>query len=84
MIPSVVVQIIANPAVTVGRMFGDSFAGIAPATAPGFILSQLAGSALAAGLVAYLWPAVNTSSAAVVVPHESNGSERRPPMAARQ
>lgn len=31
----------ANPAVTLGRMFSDSFAGIAPASAPGFLVSQI-------------------------------------------
>lgn len=36
----------ANPAITVGRMFSDTFAGIAPTSAPGFILAQLIGAAL--------------------------------------
>ncbi|MDT5009680.1 MAG: hypothetical protein QOH57_1297, partial [Mycobacterium sp.] len=31
----------ANPAVTVGRMFSDSFAGIAPASVPGFVIAQV-------------------------------------------
>ena len=39
----------ANPAVTVARMFSDTFAGIAPASAPAFVLAQLLGGA--AGLV---------------------------------
>ena len=38
----------ANPAATFGRMFSDSFAGIAPSSAPGFVLAQLLGAALAA------------------------------------
>lgn len=37
----------ANPAVTLGRMFSDSFAGIAPRSAPGFLLAQLVGGAAA-------------------------------------
>jgi glycerol uptake facilitator-like aquaporin len=37
----------ANPAATFGRMFSDSFAGIAPASAPGFIVCELAGAGLA-------------------------------------
>jgi len=37
----------ANPAAAFGRMFSDSFAGIAPASAPGFILCELAGAGLA-------------------------------------
>lgn len=37
----------ANPAAAFGRMFSDSFAGIAPSSVAGFVLSQLAGAALA-------------------------------------
>ncbi|MFG6485653.1 aquaporin [Roseateles sp. BYS78W] len=37
----------ANPAAAFGRMFSDSFAGIAPASVPGFIAAELAGAALA-------------------------------------
>ncbi|WP_431045668.1 aquaporin [Roseateles sp. L2-2] len=39
----------ANPAAVVGRLFSDSFAGIAPASAPGFIVSEFIGAALAVG-----------------------------------
>ena len=39
----------ANPAITVGRMFSDTFAGIAPASAPAFIAAQIIGGALALG-----------------------------------
>ncbi len=45
----------ANPAVTVARSFTDTFAGIAPAHAPFFILSQLVGAALAAAAAARLF-----------------------------
>ena len=44
----------ANPAVTVSRMFSDTFAGIQPASAPLFIVMQLVGTALAIGLVWFL------------------------------
>ncbi len=37
----------ANPAVTIARVFSDSFAGIAPSSVPGFVAAQLAGLALA-------------------------------------
>jgi glycerol uptake facilitator-like aquaporin len=37
----------ANPAATFGRMFSDSFAGIAPPSAPGFVLCELTGAGLA-------------------------------------
>lgn len=40
----------ANPAAAFGRMFSDSFAGIAPASVPGFVLAQLAGALLGWGL----------------------------------
>ena len=40
----------ANPAAVFGRMFSDSFAGIAPASAPGFVLAQLVGAAVAVGV----------------------------------
>lgn len=36
----------ANPAAAFGRMFSDSFAGIAPGSVPGFVLAQLAGAAV--------------------------------------
>src|SRR5205085_9683623 len=54
----------ANPAITVGRMFSDTFAGIAPASAPGFIVAQLAGGAVALALVRVLYPDVGPASAA--------------------
>jgi arsenate reductase len=41
----------ANPAITIGRMFTDTFAGIAPASAPWFIGAQLVGGALGALVV---------------------------------
>jgi len=46
----------ANPAVTVGRAFTDTFAGIAPAALPGFLGAQLLGAILAVGLVVVLYP----------------------------
>ena len=36
----------ANPAAVLGRMFSDSFAGIAPASAPGFVLAEVVGAGL--------------------------------------
>jgi glycerol uptake facilitator-like aquaporin len=39
----------ANPAVTVGRIFSDSFAGIGPVSVPSFVVAQLFGAAI--GLV---------------------------------
>jgi len=46
----------ANPAAVFGRMFSDSFAGIAPASVPGFVLAELVGAAIGAGLHSLLGP----------------------------
>ncbi|MGH9123721.1 MAG: aquaporin, partial [Acidimicrobiales bacterium] len=57
----------ANPAITVGRTLSDTFAGIAPASAPGFILAQLAGGALAIAAIRALHPNVTRDQPAAVV-----------------
>ncbi len=59
----------ANPAVSVGRVFSDTFAGIAPASVPGFIVAQLLGGLLGVALVRYLYPDVAAIADDVVVPH---------------
>ncbi|NBR01115.1 MAG: hypothetical protein EBT97_11825 [Actinobacteria bacterium] len=46
---------IANPAVAFGRMFSDSFAGISPGSTPMFVVMQVAGGAVALGLVLVLF-----------------------------
>ncbi len=48
----------ANPAVTVARTITDTFSGIAPASAPGFILAQLLGGALGFILIRALYPSI--------------------------
>ena len=48
----------ANPAVTIARMFSDTFAGIAPSSVPMFVSMQLVGGLLAVGLVRLLYPTV--------------------------
>ena len=48
----------ANPAITVGRMFSDSFAGIAPSSSLGFIAAQLVGGGVGYLLVGYFYPRV--------------------------
>lgn len=45
----------ANPAVTLSRMFSDTFAGIAPVSAPLFIFAQIAGAVLATLLCGWLY-----------------------------
>lgn len=60
----------ANPAISVGRMFSNTFAGIAPASAPGYIVAQLVGGAVAIGVIRVLYPDVSNEDAAeVVLPH---------------
>ena len=62
----------ANPAITVGRMFSDTFAGIAPASAPAFIAAQVVGGTLAIALIKVLYPGVTPADAErIVVPHAS-------------
>jgi arsenate reductase len=46
----------ANPAISIGRMFSDTFAGIAPVSVPAFAAAQLVGGALGFGLVRLLYP----------------------------
>jgi arsenate reductase (thioredoxin) len=58
----------ANPAVTVGRAFTDTFAGIAPASVPGFVVAQIAGLLVAVGLLAVLYPHAGHAAGDVVVP----------------
>jgi glycerol uptake facilitator-like aquaporin len=48
----------ANPAVTLARSFSDTFAGIAPASAPSFVLGQLAGALSAFALSRWLFEEV--------------------------
>jgi acyl-CoA reductase-like NAD-dependent aldehyde dehydrogenase len=42
--------------VTLGRIFSDTFAGIAPSSAPSFVAMQLVGAAAGAGAVLILYP----------------------------
>lgn len=49
---------IANPAVGFGRMFSDSFAGIAPESWPMFAVMQFIGGVVGAVLLTYLWPTI--------------------------
>jgi glycerol uptake facilitator-like aquaporin len=60
----------ANPAVTFGRMFSDTFAGIAPSSAPAFIGAQLIGLVVALALVLALYPHAGSRADDVVVPHQ--------------
>ena len=59
----------ANPAVTVGRIFSDTFAGIAPGSVPPFVIAQLIGAAVGLGLLLLLFPAAARTADDVVLPH---------------
>jgi glycerol uptake facilitator-like aquaporin len=63
----------ANPVVTLARAASNTFAGIRPADAPGFIVAQLAGAAAATALFHWLVPLLPKDAARVVVPHPENG-----------
>lgn len=58
----------ANPAVTIARMFTDTFAGIAPASVAPFILAQLVGAALGLALLIVFYPTAARTAGDVVVP----------------
>lgn len=57
----------ANPAVTLARSATDTFAGIRPADAPGFIAAQLLGAAAATGFFRWLVPRMPKSAPNAVV-----------------
>jgi glycerol uptake facilitator-like aquaporin len=63
----------ANPAISVGRMFSNSFAGIAPSSAPGFIAAQIGGGLAAVALLRVLYPDVTPAEAAEVMLPHANG-----------
>jgi arsenate reductase len=58
----------ANPAITVGRVFSDTFAGIAPSSVPAFIAAQLVGGVLAIAVLRALYPDPGTNAEDVVLP----------------
>ena len=60
----------ANPAVTLARSSSDTFVGIRPIDAPGFIIAQLAGAAAATLLSRWLAPTLPKNAEAVMPPHE--------------
>ncbi len=64
----------ANPAVTLARAASDTFAGIRPADAPGFIAAQFAGAMAATLLFRWLVPTLPQEAAAVVIAHPQKES----------
>jgi arsenate reductase len=60
----------ANPAITIGRMFSNTFAGIAPSSVPTFIAAQILGGVTGLVIVKVLYPGMSSDQAAqVIVPH---------------
>ena len=60
----------ANPAITVGRMFSDTFAGIAPSSVPSFVAAQVVGGAVAVVVIRVLYPDITAAEAGdIIVPH---------------
>ena len=77
----------ANPAISVGRMFSDSFAGIAPASVAPFIAAQLVGGMVGCGLVRLLYqpapapaPAGPGQAADVLLPHPATAAHDPAPV----
>jgi len=62
----------ANPAVALARAATDTFAGIRPQDAPGFIVAQLVGAVAATALFRWLVPALPEVAPEVVVPHAAH------------
>jgi len=60
----------ANPAVTAARMLSDTFAGIAPSSAPAFVGFELLGGGLAVGVIRFLYPSVAEVARDLIVPHD--------------
>jgi len=65
----------ANPAVTLARSVTNTFAGIRPADAPGFIIAQLLGAFAATALFRWLVPSLPAEASSVLIPHEETESE---------
>jgi glycerol uptake facilitator-like aquaporin len=61
----------ANPVVTLARSASDTFAGIRPIDAPGFIVAEFAGAAVATALFRWLAPSLPKDAEAVIVSHSS-------------
>ena len=68
----------ANPAVTIARSFSDTFAGVAPGSAPWFIGSQLAAVAVAVVLIRTIYPNIESVADQVIVPHGTDAPEEVP------
>jgi arsenate reductase len=65
----------ANPAITVGRMLSNTFAGIAPGSVPLYVAAQIAGGVVGFLVIKALYPNVSpTDAAKVLLPHAEESS----------
>jgi glycerol uptake facilitator-like aquaporin len=62
----------ANPAICIGRMFSNTFAGIAPASVPSFVIFELIGGGLAIAVIGILFPDLTAEEAAEIMLPPSN------------
>jgi arsenate reductase len=66
----------ANPAISIGRMFSNTFAGIAPASVPAYVLMQLVGGGLAVLVIRVLYPDITPAEAAEAIMPRDNIDEQ--------
>ncbi len=69
----------ANPAVTVGRMFSDTFAGIAPMSVAPFIAAQIVGAMVGLAVTVYLYPDAGRTADQVVIAHPASAAPNTSP-----
>ncbi len=72
----------ANPAITVGRIFSNTFAGIAPSSVPSYIAAQALGAAAAVGVIAVLHPRLSSDQASNVLVPRTQRVEAEPSVVA--
>jgi arsenate reductase len=70
----------ANPAITVGRTLSDTFAGIAPSSAPAYVVAQLTGGAVGVFLIRVLYPTTSPGRTPMVS-GPAAGAPQQPPEA---
>ena len=63
----------ANPAITIGRMFSNTFAGISPSSVPSFVAAQIVGGAVAVVVIKVLYPDMTSAEAADIMFPRSGG-----------
>jgi glycerol uptake facilitator-like aquaporin len=64
----------ANPAVTIGRAFTNTFAGIAPSSVPGFVGAQIVGLGVGVAAILTFYPHAGRAAGDVIVPHDERGA----------